>query len=337
MRLLILLLLVLSSDFIVAQSYSELYKKCSPSVVVIRTEEKVEDARGQVNYGGGLGTGVLIDSTGHILTAAHVVDQANNILVKFINGEVVPAEIVRMAPIADVGLIKLRWMPKEYTVAQLADSDLVEIGDEVAVIGTPYGMEYSLSRGIISGKHEDSSRSSGFTFAEFFQTDAAVNQGNSGGPVFNTDGEVIAIVSYIITESGGFQGLGFAATANVCKKMVIDNNRGYIGINGYWLDEDQCKILNVPQKSALLVQKVLDLSPADIAGLKGSKIPIRLFDEEFKIGGDIILAVNGIALESEDSVLQIYLSMAKAQDKKHVKLTILRAGALLEKEITITN
>ena len=335
MRFIFLSLCFLFCHPLYSQSFSELYKKCSPSVVVIETEEKVEDEFGQVSYDGSFGTGVLIDDTGNILTAAHVVDKANYVRVKFMNGEVVPADLVRSAQVADVALIKLRWMPKEYTVAQLANSDLVEIGDEVAVIGTPYGLEYSLSRGIISARYEEKAKTNGFTFAEFFQTDAAINQGNSGGPMFNMDGEVIAIVSYIITESGGFQGLGFAATTNVCKKMVINNKRRNIGITGYWMNEDQCAIFNVPQKQALLIQNVVDLSPADIAGLKGSSTYINLFDEDLKIGGDIILSVNGVTLDSEDSFIEIFLSFVEMKNRDKFKIKILRGGEVLEKEINM--
>lgn len=320
-----------------AQSYSELYKKCSPSVVVIQTEEKVKDNNEYVTYDNSLGSGVLIDEAGNILTAAHVVDKASSIRVKFISGEVVPADLIRSAQVADVALIKLRWLPKEYSVAKVANSDIVEIGDEVAVIGTPYGLEYSLSRGIISAKYDEKTRTSGFTFAEFFQTDAAINQGNSGGPMFNMDGEVIAIVSYIITESGGFQGLGFAATSNVCKKMVINNNRRKIGINGYWLNEEQCAILNVPQKQALMIQHVLDLSPADFAGLKGSKTTINLFGEDLAIGGDIIIGVNGIKLDSEGSFIEILLSFRDSGNRDKFKIKILRGGKVLEKEIDMKN
>ncbi len=332
-KLTFLSLLLCISSISCAQSVSELYKKCSPSVVVIETQEKVKDDYGQVSYDQGIGSGVLIDEEGNILTAAHVVDKAGTISVKFINGEVVPADLVRSAQVSDVALIKLRWMPEEYSVARIANSDLVEIGDEVAVIGTPYGLEYSLSRGIISAKYSEKTKTSGFTFAEFFQTDAAINQGNSGGPMFNMDGEVIAIVSYIITESGGFQGLGFAATSNVCKKMVINNDRRSIGVNGYWLNEKQCAVLNVPQKRALMITNVLDLSPADIGGLKGSKTTINLFGEDLAIGGDIILGVNGITIDSEESFVELLLSIQHSGNKDQIKLKILREGVIMEKEI----
>lgn len=318
-----------------AQSISELYKKWSPAVVVIEADELIETADGQTSFDASLGSGVLIDTTGHILTAAHVVNHAVNITVKFISGEKVPAEMVRTSTVADVALIKLRWMPDEYTIAQIADSDFVEIGEEIAIIGAPYGLEYSLSRGIISGRTEERTRTNGFTFAEFFQTDAAINQGNSGGPMFNMDGEVIGIVSYIITESGGFQGLGFAATSNVCRRMVINNKRRYLGINGFVLTAEHCALLNVPQKRALLIQNVVNLSPADLAGLKGGKIPVSILGDHLQLGGDIILAINDIPIDSEDNFIRILFSFREADNRDSFKVKLLREGAILEKKVSL--
>lgn len=318
----------------VGQSFSELYKKCSPSVVVIQTQEEVQLNSGFVAYDNSLGSGVLIDEEGSILTAAHVVEGAKVIMVKCFNGEIIPADVVRAVPIADVALIKLRKMPQAYTIAKLGNSDLVEIGDEIAIIGTPYGFEYSLSRGIISASYIDRTKTSGFAFAEFFQTDAAVNKGNSGGPMFNLEGEVIGIVSYIVSESGGFEGLGFAATYNISRKMVIDD-RKYVGLSGYWLNEKQCELFNVPQKKALLIQHVLDESPADMAGLNGSNIIINMFEEEVKVGGDIILSVNDISLDSEANLFKLISTHMFSEGPETINLTILRKGEILQKQISL--
>ncbi len=333
-QLILLIWLILVANCGYAQSYSDLYRKCSPSVVVIETEEKRNDIGGFVSYNNSFGSGVLIDEEGNILTAAHVVDRANSIQVKFISGEIIPADLVRSTQVPDVALIKLRRMPEEYAVAKVADSDSVEIGDEVAVIGTPYGLEYSLSRGIISARHREKEKTTGLMFAEFFQTDAAINKGNSGGPMFNVEGEVIAIVSSILTESGGFQGVGFAATSNVCRNMVIDDKHERLGINGYWLNEEQCMILNVPQKRALLIQHVRENSPADLAGLNGGKTVINMFDEDLEVGGDIILAVNGVPIDSETSLVKVVFSLKNIERLDQISLKVLREGEIFEQEIS---
>ncbi|MEL6917129.1 MAG: trypsin-like peptidase domain-containing protein [Bacteroidota bacterium] len=279
-----------------AQSIAALYKEVNPSVVTILTESKVLKEDYQMATDEGLGSGVLISEEGGILTAAHVVNNAEKITVRFLNGEEIPAKVIRVAPLADLALIRLSWMPKEYAVAKLGDSDKVAVGEQIIIVGAPYGLEHSLSVGHISGRKEQKTRTSGFTLNEFFQTDASINQGNSGGPMFNLKGEVLGISSYIITESGGFQGLGFAATINLAKKVVVDSNRRWTGINGYFLDKKRAWLLNVPIEGGLLVESVVQFSPAYFSGLKGGFEKVIVAGQEMIIGGDIILSVNKLPL-----------------------------------------
>lgn len=279
-----------------AQEIASLYKQVNKSVVTIITESKLLNDNQQLVSDESIGSGVLISEQGEILTAAHVVDHAENITVKFINGEEIRAKVVKSAPVADVALLKLYWMPKEYEVARIGDSDHVSVGEQIVVLGAPYGIEHSLSVGYISGKRKQKTRTSGFVINEHFQTDAAINHGNSGGPMFNLQGEVIGISSYIITESGGFQGLGFAATSNLAKKLVIDGNRRWTGINGFILDEKLAWILNVPIKGGILVESVVRFSPADFAGIKGGFENLDINGERLIAGGDIILSVNDFPL-----------------------------------------
>ena len=279
-----------------AQEIASLYKQVNKAVVTIITESKFLNDNQQLVSDESIGSGVLISEQGEILTAAHVVDNAENITVKFINGEEIRAKVVKSAPIADVALLKLYWMPKEYEVARIGNSDHVSVGEQIVILGAPYGIEHSLSVGYISGKRKQKTRTSGFVINEHFQTDAAINQGNSGGPMFNLQGEVIGISSYIITESGGFQGLGFAATSNLAKKLVIDGNRRWTGISGFILDEKLAWILNVPINGGILVESVVRFSPADFAGIKGGFENLDINGERLIAGGDIILSVNGFAL-----------------------------------------
>ncbi|MEO1030348.1 MAG: trypsin-like peptidase domain-containing protein [Bacteroidota bacterium] len=282
-----------------SQSIAELYKEVNPSVVTILTETKVLKDNHQMATDEGLGSGVLISDEGEILTAAHVVNDAEKITVRFLNGEEILAKVIRSAPMADLALIKLSWMPKAYKVAELGDSDQVSVGDQIIIVGAPYGLEHSLSVGHISGRQEQKTRTSGFTLNEFFQTDASINQGNSGGPMFNLDGEVIGISSYIITESGGFQGLGFAATINLAKNIVVDGKRRWTGINGYFLNAKTAWLLNVPIKGGLLVESVVRFSPADFSGLRGGFEKTVIDGEDLILGGDIIIAVNDYPLTSD--------------------------------------
>ena len=193
-----------------AQSLSELYKKVNPSVVVIFTSGK------EVLGGGdrrntataeGLGSGVYIDSENlYIMTAAHVIQGADKIRVQFPSGEDIPAKAISSNVTADVALVKLDWKPLKSDVKalKLGNSDEVQIGDDVFVIGAPMGLEHSLSRGIISGRQSMNRLTGGGKSLDFFQTDASINTGNSGGPMFNMKGEVIGLASFILTQSGGF-------------------------------------------------------------------------------------------------------------------------------------
>ncbi|MGB5820923.1 MAG: trypsin-like peptidase domain-containing protein [Saonia sp.] len=326
--LLILLGLVFSTS---AQDIASLYKNVDPSVVTIKTETRVVTQDHQVATDDGIGSGVLISDNGNILTAAHVVNDAEKIKVKFLNGEEIPAKAIRSASVADLALIKLAWMPKEYSVAKMGDSDKVSIGEQIIVVGAPYGLEHSLSVGYISGREEQKTRTSGFTISEFFQTDASINEGNSGGPMFNMDGEVIGVSSHIITETGGFQGIGFAATSNVAKMMVVDGKRRWTGINGYLLDKEQAWLLNVPIDGGLLIESIVRFSPADYAGLKGGFEQVSIDGKGLVIGGDIIIAINDFALtrKSFDELNEFWeASLEDSQQQKTFELKVLRGGLM---------
>ncbi|SMD32065.1 serine protease Do [Reichenbachiella faecimaris] len=327
-----LLTIIFIPSVLYAQSLSDLYKKVSPSVVVIETKEKTENTYGHASYMGSKGSGVLISDQGEILTAAHVVNNAESITVIFHDGQRVPAKVVRLAVVADVALIKLIYFNGNYPVIELGNSDLTDVGDDIFIIGAPFGIEYSLSKGIISGIGVRQSRMADFTFAEFFQTDAAINHGNSGGPMFNMKGEVIGLVSYIVSESGGFDGIGFAATINMTKQLVIDSDRKWTGINGILVDQELARLLNIPQSSGLLIESVVALSPAFMADLRGGNIPLHLNGQKLNIGGDIILEVNDIPIVSENSIIELIKSVSLMDEKERnsFKLKILRAGKVQE-------
>ena len=226
--------------------------------------------------------------------------------------------------------------PRNIPIAKIANSDSVHIGDQVFIIGAPYGLSHSLSIGHISGRHLEKNKTSGFVWTEFFQTDAAINQGNSGGPMFNIKGEVIGIVSYIITESGGFQGLGFAATSNLTRTLLFEQGSPYLGIDGHFLNSELAALLNVPQSGGLLVQKVVDLSPADIAGVKGGYQSLTFDEEEIILGGDIILEVLGVKLDSRDAIELLRDRFSeKGKTKNPIPIKLLREGRIKEVQFSL--
>lgn len=208
-----------------AQQLRELFSKSNPSVVVIKTLEKKIPSVSQAGLVSlpGLGSGVLISGDGKVLTAAHVVQAADYVSVEFTDGKRVSAHVIASYPPADVALLQLEATPAEAVPARLGDSDKMQVGDDIFVIGAPFGLSHSLTVGHVSGRHLSEESVGGLSKVELFQTDAAINQGNSGGPMFNMDGEVVGIVSRIVSRSGGFEGVGFAVTSNVAQKLLFDN------------------------------------------------------------------------------------------------------------------
>src|SRR5262245_37863116 len=266
-RISISLLLLAAAPFLGAQAHAqqlrEMFSKTNPSVVVVRTVERrvAPQAQGLVSLPG-LGSGVVISTDGKILTAAHVVQAADQIEVEFEDGKKVRAQVAASYPRADIAILQLDYPAPGLVPAKLGDSDSVQVGDDVFVIGAPYGLSHSLTVGHISGKHTSKESIGGISKVELFQTDAAINQGNSGGPMFNMAGEVVGIVSQILTNSGGFQGVGFAVTSNVARRLLLNKNSFWTGIDGYLLTNELARIFNVPQSAGVLVMRAADNSPA---------------------------------------------------------------------------
>ena len=183
------------------------------------------------------------------MTAAHLVDTADTVSVEFSNGDIRVAKVIASEPAADVALLKLNGpLPSGAAVAKLGDSDKAEVGDQIFVVGAPHGISYTLTVGYISGRRRPNTLYSGLSLTEFFQTDAAINQGNSGGPMFNMVGEIIGIVSAIISKSGGSEGLGFAATSNMARRLLLEQRSFLGGVAGYFLMGNTPRFLTFPRQ-----------------------------------------------------------------------------------------
>jgi len=315
-----------------AQSLADLFENDKNSVVTIYVSENVSTGTGDPRTfasSEGLGSGVLVRED-LVMTAAHVVGNAEQIMVQIYGDESIEAKTVRISRVADVALVQLSRAPANPQVAVLGNSDDVRIGDEIFVVGAPLGLPYSLSKGVISGRHAEHSLSNDGKSMEFFQTDAAINTGNSGGPMFNYSGEVIGIVSSILTRSGGFEGIGFAATSNVSKAILTERGSLFFGIEALLLPYELARILNVPQESGWLVQHVVMDSPAGRTGIKGGFQNVLIDDEEILLGGDIILQVDDIVITGEESILKLWEYLNTVQSTVTHKIKILRAGEIIE-------
>lgn len=336
MKRILLTLLCLSIVIVTkSQDFSELYKKMSPSVVTVMVKEQHEEVdrhsmQKKMVSSQGIGSGVLVSAEGDIWTAAHVVLTAQEVEVRFKSGEVVPAKVITTNAATDVALIRLMWMPKKFKVATVANSDLVEIGEHIFIIGAPYGLEYSLTVGYISGRINEREGSANFTRSEYFQTDASINHGNSGGPMFNVKGEVIGLVSSILSQSGGFDGIGFVVTSNVATAHLTGDQPFWYGASFIMISGELRNIFNVPQEMGLLVQKVAAGSPASLSGLKPGIFKTSIEGTPIWVGGDIILKVGDFTIGSDTDFDQVgeYLSSLKPNDT--FKVTVLRAGKTME-------
>jgi len=320
------------------QQLRDAFRKVEQAVVVVRTEQKELapfPQKGMVSLNG-LGSGVLVSSDGKVLTAAHLVQAADAIVVEFADGEVIPARVAGTAVSADVALLQLERPPLNLASAKLADSDKTEVGDEIFVVGAPYGLSHTLTAGHISGRHTLNKRTENTMAVEFLQTDAAINRGNSGSPLFSLDGEVIGIVSNMMSTSGGSQGLAFATTSNTARRLLLEQKPFWSGIAGFLVESDLARALNLPQPAGVLVQRVAEGSIAWRWGIHAGTVRANVEGEELVLGGDIILSVNDVPVaEGGGSYDAIYASISKLRPGDNLVIKIFRQGAIVKLSIPV--
>lgn len=312
-----------------AQTVHEVFKKVAPSVVVIRGRGRDVTASGQTRYTE-TGSGVLVSADGQVMTASHVVHALDEITVEFLGGETVTATVVSSEPAADLSLLKLDRVPPGSRVAPMADSDTVQIGDQIVIVGAPYGLSHSLSVGYISARWAPNTVYRTMPMAEFFQTDAVINTGNSGGPMFNMNGEVIGIISHNISKSGGSEGLGFVVTLNTARQLLLEKRSFWSGLEGLTLTDELADLLNLPNRSAgFIVKTVAKGSPAEQLGLRAATQIVRISGQEVPLGGDIILAVQGIPTSAANA-RQIREVLNQLAPGAAFTVRVLRAGEVLD-------
>ena len=314
-----------------SQSLADLYKEVNSSVVVIdiisvspeKSGDQIELVTQQSQ-----GSGVLISPEGLIWTAAHVVQSAEEVQIEFLDGDIYQGEVLTSNEEADVALVRIsgNFQLKNKKVAKIGDSDKVQVGEDVFVLGAPHGFKQSLSRGILSGRFSPEGLMNDFVKIEFLQTDASINPGNSGGPMFNMKGEVIGIASRIYTNSGGFEGIGFVMSSNVANKLLMEEASIWGGMESLLLTGSMAAALNVPQESGLLVMNVSSKGAAGQLGIQGGYIPAIIDGVELMMGGDIILEMAGIPIKDVNSLFEIRKKIISIPTGKEITMTILRNG-----------
>jgi S1-C subfamily serine protease len=313
-----------------AQSVGEVFRKVNPSVVVIRAKGRDVEGAGGLTRFNETGSGVLISADGKIITAAHVVDTMDEINVEFLGGETVPARVVSSEPAADLSMLQLSRVPAGVKVASLADSDTVRVGDPVVIVGAPYGLSHSMSAGWISARWPANSVYRAMPLAEFLQTDATINTGNSGGPMFNMTGEVVGIVSHNISKSGGSEGLGFVVSINTVKKLLLERPSFWSGLEGRLVSGPIAQILNLPQPTGYLVKTVARGSAGDAVGLRGGAVLATIMGEQLVVGGDIILKVHGVPVGDVTDHRRVRDLLESLPPGAEFTMTVLRLGQVIE-------
>jgi serine protease Do len=316
-----------------AQDLPQLFQRVRKSVVVVRAKGRDLVMRGGTSTPvkfNEVGSGVLVSTDGKVLTAAHVVQIADEVTVEIPGGENVAARVVGTKVKADLAMLQLSRVPAGIQPARLGDSAQVQIGEQVFVVGAPYGIAHTLTVGHLSGRHKPNTIYSELPLAEFIQTDAAINQGNSGGPMFNMRGEVIGIVSHIISKSGGYEGLGFVVSSNMARQLMLEQRPFWSGVTWFRVSGVLAEYLNLPQSFGFLVEDVAKGSPAEAVGLRPSRDVAKIGGQDVPLGGDVVLAAMGVQLNDEASFQKVLERWAQLRSGDEMTFKVFRAGRVVD-------
>jgi len=306
-------------------SLMEIFEKAEPGVVRVNT------IRNQtISETGGVGSGFVFDKMGHIITNAHVIEDSTKTVVTFLDGRSYNAEIIGIDQYTDIGVIKVSADLKLLQPLSLGDSSDLNVGEPIAAIGNPFGLSGSMTSGIISQMGRLLPSGSGYSIPDVIQTDAAINPGNSGGPLLNMRGNIVGINTAIQSTTGEFTGVGFAVPSQTVAKIVPtlisegEYKHPWIGISGRDIDPDTANVLGLNDALGFLVITVVENSPASDAGMIGTDKTIEVDGREYAVGGDIIVAVDGMDVRKIDDIL-IHLQRVKTVGDE-MNLEILRDG-----------
>ena len=317
-----------------AASLSALYRQANPGIVSIRVY-----TRGLVMGGQGSGSGFVYDDRGHIVTNNHVVAGAQQVTVIFYDGLEAEATIVGTDPDSDLAVIKVDALPEGVHPLPLGDSDQVSVGETVVAIGNPFGLQSSMTVGIVSAVGRTiASGATPFSIPHAIQTDAAINPGNSGGPLLNLQGQVIGVNAQIATSGAQANaGVGFAIPARIVAQVVpVLIEKGayqwpWLGVSGTSVNLALMKANGLETQQGAYIDQVDPEGPAASAGLRGSSGTRIVDGGRVPVGGDVILAINGEPVANFDALL---VEVAAGRPGDQVALTVLRGGQ--RQQLTVT-
>ncbi|HXE75861.1 MAG TPA: trypsin-like peptidase domain-containing protein [Candidatus Xenobia bacterium] len=307
----------------------EVYRRASPAVVNITTRA----VEWNFFYGPvpseGAGTGFIVNADGTIVTNYHVVRGAEQIVVTRLDGSSDSARLVGYDALTDLAVVKINPEGKRLPTLPLGDSSQLQVGQKVLAIGNPFGLQATLTTGVVSALQRTLRTPAGGLIDEAIQTDAAINPGNSGGPLLDSQGRVIGVNTMIFTPSGGSVGIGFAIPVNTVKFILGDlvrygkPKRPWLGISSLEVVPELAEALGLPVKAGVLIAEVIPGGPADRAGLRGGRRNIVVGRMRFPTGGDIIVSIDGHKIESQTD---INLTLFKKRPGDTVEVVFYRGG-----------
>jgi putative serine protease PepD len=321
------------------RSINDIYRASAPGVVHIETATRAPQASDPFfsnPFGGSqtqraLGSGFVIDKAGHIVTNYHVVRGASSIQVSFSNNERIRAEVVGLDPSTDIAVLKVKVKSRALKSLPLGNSDGVRVGDQVIAIGNPFGLDRSVTSGIVSAVQRRIEAPNQLSISHVIQTDAALNHGNSGGPLLNAQGEVIGVNAQIETggQSQGNVGIGFAIPINTVRTVAAELikkgkvEHAFLGIEGKTLTPSIARLFHLPVTSGVLVAAVRPSTGASAAGLKAGTNQVTVEGESWPAGGDLIVKADGQSVGSIERLIDL---IAAKQPGDQVDLEVIRGS-----------
>jgi S1-C subfamily serine protease len=301
-------------------SVNEIYREAAPGVVQVTATQVANTPSIDPFFGfplpgtqrqEALGSGFVIDKAGHIITNFHVIEGAHSVDVSFSNNESMRARVVGVDPSTDVAVLQVDAHSRALTPLVLGNSDSVRVGDSVVAIGNPFGLERTVTTGIVSALQRVIQAPNSYSIDHVIQTDAALNKGNSGGPLLNAEGRVIGINSQIQSGSGGNVGIGFAAPINTVRTVEAQivktghAEHAFLGVRVQAVTPDVARLFRLRASHGLLVAGVEPGSAAAQAGLRAGKQAVTVSGETYQLGGDLMVAADGVPLSSLDQLRDV--------------------------------
>ena len=320
-------------------SINEIYRAAAPGVVHIETTMRAQSPAdpffgnpfGASQTQRALGSGFVIDKAGHIVTNYHVVRGASSIQVSFSNNERIKASAVGVDPSTDLAVLKVDVKSRALKSLELGNSDSVRVGDQVIAIGNPFGLDRSVTAGIVSAVQRRIEAPNSLSISHVIQTDAALNHGNSGGPLLNAQGEVVGVNAQIQTGGSGQGnvGIGFAIPVNTVRDVAAELikhgkvQHPFLGIEGKTLTPSIARLFHLPVKTGVLVASVRPNTGAAKAGVQGATNEVTVEGESWPAGGDVIVSVDGLPVPTVERLADV---IASKQPGDELELNIYRGA-----------